>query len=30
MKFAYVTNNTAKTNIKSHIYLYTTSSEILI
>jgi hypothetical protein len=30
IKFAYVTNNTAKTSIKNHIYYYTTPCEMVI
>jgi hypothetical protein len=30
IKFAYVTNETTETNIKNHIYHYTTPREIVI
>jgi len=30
IKFAYVTNDTAKTSIKNHIYHYTTPCETVI
>jgi hypothetical protein len=30
IKFAYVTNDTAKTSIKNHLYHYTTPYEMII